>query len=923
MMKSRLALLAIAVGHSVTSCTPTEDDLGPPVREPDIASEAVSARFGVSLEPTAFSSLGDSLEPKFDTLKVEGASERMRVRTALKRLPARPGFFELDLFVENTSRVTLRDVSLAGNGAVPFADLSDDPFVAIGESRPVPLGSLGPEGLGRARLLVAAPTQPSSLEITLAAATTKRVATSSSTLAVAPDGEVWATVPDADAVAVIDSATDSRVALVAVEGRPSSAAMTPDGQFVLVTSTAANRVSVIERSSRKVVQSLGEADGIGREPRHVVVAPDGGHAFVSAYVDDTITSLQRRRSGFSVEKVTRVGRRPAGMAIGPDGQTLLVAHFLPRGPVVQNEGWVTALRTEPLEVAQEIGLEDPFNTDKAACLGKVFGVSASRVSTEAVPTQLAGVFLDPGGRTGWVPGTRVPGAIIVWERGPKSEDLGLFGSAKTAELAAPFLFLLDARRSASVRPDPFLGVLDPPDVNLEYVTCAKLPHAIEMISRDLIPSAPGEQVNRGAAFPSGTTALTDLGIPRAVAFSRGGRRALVLSFMSDELAVIDAVTEHATTQRHFALGGSNPTGLVTTPDGRKAYVTYENSLFASVVDLSAYADTLPPPSFVPYVFRDVPDFSSAPGALTRKRVVRRITDVPERPPLRELTSIPLVDSDPLPPQLRRGKVLFSSANPEKLPTLTASRLGGCATCHPGGGNDGTLWGTMEGERRTLSLYGGVAGRGWLHASGTHQNIDEFVRTVSRERLGATLSEEDVAALATYVAKGVPALQRPQVNAQLAETGRGLFEKHCASCHEGALGTSGNPDPADPFGGGKPEGPRLYDVGTGTDDAHVLLGNYFESIFPAADAEVLRTLRGDRDLGPDDPLGRKLDFRPRPVRARGKVKAASLIDVWDNTLFMHAGNFATLADAVAYMNTFIGAPIASNDLPAVVEYLKSR
>ena len=104
-----------------------------------------------------------------------------------------------------------------------------------------------------------------------------------------------------------------------------------------------NALHVIDRVSREVVQSFGEADGIGRDPRHVVSSADGSHAYVSAYVGEQITALSRYGDRFEISAVQPVGRRPTGLGLSPEGDALYVSHFLPRGPVKDNEGWVSTL----------------------------------------------------------------------------------------------------------------------------------------------------------------------------------------------------------------------------------------------------------------------------------------------------------------------------------------------------------------------------------------------------------------------------------------------------------------------------------------------------------------------------------------------------------------------------------------------------
>ena len=293
------------------------------------------------------------------------------------------------------------------------------------------------------------------------------------------------------------------------------------------------------------------------------------------------------------------------------------------------------------------------------------------------------------------------------------------------------------------------------------------------------------------------------------------------------------------------------------------------------------------------------------------------------PAATETGQVPLVDADPVDPVTRRGKVLFTSSSPVKYPTLSGNREASCSSCHPNGGNDGTVWGTMEGERRTIALWGGTSGRGWLHWSGTHQDATVFATTIVQQRLGGTgLSPDDVAALAGYVATGIPRLQTPVVDADLAAQGQALFAQRCSMCHTGANLTSGAPDPDSPYGGGLAAGPGLNDVGSATDWAGAVLGVPFTNLFPPAAKEILTALRGDRALGDGDTVQQTLGFTPRPDRARGAFKAPSLVNVWDSPLFFHDGRAAALDEAVRDMAPRVGQAPTDDEVSALVEYLKT-
>lgn len=921
-----LGLVAMAAGCE-TDKPKTPEPLAPPTIEPDIEPVDVTASFTLTVD-TANPALDEvTLEPKSAPITVEGGTEALGLKAFVKRLPARPGILWIELYFENKQAVGLKDVDVAVGalaGANELYEFTNSPLADPTAERTFNVGRIAAEGMSRIALGIPKTSSIVKLPLTLSGITTKRTATSSSPIVITPDGkEVWAASPDGNSVSVIDTATDTRVAQIPIEGHPSSVGVTPDSKLIVISSAWNNTVTVVDRQTRKVLQSLGEADGLGRELRNLIVSPDGGRVFVSGYVSDTITSLIRNGDRYRVEGNIAVGRRPTGLALGPDGENLFVAHFLPRGKVLANEGWISVVSVASQSVVKDVRIDDPLNLSTVKCLADIFGVHPSRMTAEGAPSQLAGMFLNPAGTMAWTPGTRIAGATIIWEKGPNSAPLSPIVQLKPAEIAAPFIYLFDTRDPLAVE-HMRLPALDPPDVKLDYIACSDLALEIEVISRNIIPSAPDQQVNRAAAFPSPYTGMSDAGLSRFIGFTRGGRRSLVISHGSDEIVVTDALSLYPTSQLHFQLSGSNPVAIGVTPDGKKGYVLYENSTFASVLDLSAYASetSLPGPSYIPYEYRDVPDFPSAQGPLTNKRLVRHIKDVPEYPPILEASQITLLDEDPLSSTMRRGRVLFNSSNPTKHPTLTASRLGACGTCHPGGGNDGTLWATMEGERRTMSLVGGVAGRGWLHASGTHVDAHEFADIIVKERLGGSLSAEDTNALAEYVARGIPRLQSPKVDAPLAAKGKTVFQQKCSGCHMGEAFTSGNPDPNNEWGGGLASGPTLYDVGTVTDDAHVILGTFFESILPPLEGQLFKELRGDRDLGPDDFVQQTLDFRPRPERKGNEFKAPALTNVWDNVVFFHDGRYDKMEDVVKYFNTKLNLNMTDDDQKAVIEYLKT-
>jgi len=906
------------------ACTDSAEP--PPAMMMEQPERPVSAEFSVSVNPADPGLTAPQQQPIASPVTVKGGSEDLALQAYVHREIQTPSRLWVELYLVNRGTQPLKGVTVKVTGltnAPSFLDFTDDPLATTASPPELAIGAVAPEGIERLSLGLqpTAAGQPVDFQLAVQGSTGTYSATTSAPLQLSRDDkELWVAQPDADLVVVVDTASGRRSGQVAVPGYPTGVALTPDGALALAVSAHGNQVSIIDRAAQRVVQSLGESDGIGREPRHIVLSPDGQRAYISAYVGDRVTALARQGDRFTVTGAVDVGRRPVGMSVTPDGTTLLVSHYLPRGKVTANHGFVTVVDTRTLTVRRETTLDDDGNVDNAACYTELFHLPKDRaidLSAEGVPTQLAGLFLTPSGTEGWIPGLRVGGAIPIWEGDVAKVGLG----AIQGRFAPSFTFILNTRDASAVHEAYHPGVIDFPDTPATQLRCLRPRLQIEAPTS--VTLMPGKLASPAAAVPAAVTTLSETGVARFIAFTRGGRRALILSYLADEVMVQDALTKHPTSLSHFQLSGSNPIGLAVSKDGKRGYVAYENSLFVSVLDLSAYADpaALPGPSFVPYALQKVPGPPN--GFVTQATVIRYVDKVSATPPIQEIAQVALLDRDPLDAKLRRGRVLFASSNPKKYPQLTVNREAACAACHPSGGSDGSAWATMEGERRTMGLWGGVAGRGWLHQSASHKNADEFVRTIVAERLGGVMTgAEDFAALADYLAHGIPKLQTPKVDAALADRGRQLFQRQCSGCHAGEKYTSGRPSGSDPLGGGEDGGPGLFDLGTASDNDHVVLGPLFTSMLPPMAKQAFDLTRGDRKLGTGDPLQLQLNFRQRPDRARGQFKAPSLINTWENVLFFHDGRFDQLADAVSYLNDKLAAGLSADDQKAIVEFLKT-
>ena len=911
------ALVCIEPVNPLTGSEPAwepEDELMLPA---DVSFTVTVDMLHPSLEEEGF-------QPKPAAVKVTGDTRGWEIVAAAKTLRANESLVRLDLYVAPLETgLTEGVLSIESTSSERVHDFRVDPWAPATEARQFQVGQVNREGFAHFALGLDARDEVM-LTAFFAGLQSDRVATNSGPIDLSSDdGTLWSVFPDGDVLTAVDLTADERTE-VDIPGHPASVALTPDDAFALTVSSHCNQLVVVDAETTTVHQVFGEDDGIGREPRHVVMSPDGTHAFVSSYVSDTIAVLERVKGGFNMVGDIQVGRRPTGMSVSPDGEHLYVAHYLPRGPIPSNQGWMSVIDTTSLTVVNEVTFDDQFNEEPADCVRSIpiFETwSAKDLSFEGVPKMLAGVFLHPSGQYGLLPGLKSPGFPAL------EGDLSSWGIAQTRKGAnnPAVLYPVDFTESPEGQNMPWQLAQDVVDTSEEFLRCAAPTNDIEFVT----PRYAGELGDErdelyfypGTITPGAQTPFMPMGAIEYVGYTRGGRRVLALSHVADMVAVLDGATLQPAAINHFTLSGSNPTGIVMSSDGERAYVAYDNSLFVSVLDTSAYAgDELPEPIFTPYWLQETSQVTVS--LATRETFTRDNSTLESAPAISEIQQIPLTDADPMDPVMRRGKILFMSSNPDKYPGLSGHPHASCVSCHPDGGSDGSAWGTVEGERRTNSLRGGTAGRGWLHYSATHANITEFLEIVLPERLGGQgLDEADLEALSTYIADGIPTLQAPATDPVLVDEGRAVFEQACVSCHMGSEFTSGTPVDGEPFGGSERDVmPTLYDIGTGQARSGVILGPPFAAIFPEPAGSLLLLLAGDRALGEDDIVGEILAFEPRPDRASGFFKAPTLVNIWDEALFLHNGRFDNLEDLIDYKNTFFSFSLSDAEKAALIEYL---
>lgn len=149
----------------------------------------------------------------------------------------------------------------------------------------------------------------------------------------------------ADTVSVLDATTLRTLASVRVGKMPHNVQVSPDGQSAWVTNngepvttsgaaahagmahdahqaaTAAGAVWIIDTRTDAVAAQV----PVGRHPAHVVLTPDGRHAYVTNGGDDTVSVIDA--AARTLVATIPVGQYPHGLRARPDGKEIYVANL--------------------------------------------------------------------------------------------------------------------------------------------------------------------------------------------------------------------------------------------------------------------------------------------------------------------------------------------------------------------------------------------------------------------------------------------------------------------------------------------------------------------------------------------------------------------------------------------------------------------
>jgi YVTN family beta-propeller protein len=586
-------------------------------------------------------------------------------------------------------------------------------------------------------------------------------------------------------------------------------------------------------------------------PRALALSPRAGILYVTGQRSSKLYGIDLA-SG-SVKTAVNVGSEPVGVLVAPDESAVYVA--------CSNQG--TVVRVDPASA-------------KVTATGAITdGTSPAGVPIPAEPWAL-GWSLD--GATLYAthlvsPRVSALDPVSLQEKGTLSiPDVAPRADKRQANGQARGLYDVVARPGASGEvwvPHLMLAVgTAQPDLDFEST-------AFPTIS---VFHGDGELVTRlstnAMAVPGDDGAFGDIvSGPRAVVFTPDGRWALMLDGASEDVLAVDADGRVEATLLHplYAEGQSRghlQEGLVLSPDGKHAYVDERNTGDVAVIAVDATASAI---------------------TLT--------VDGP---------AIPRLTMDPMPAAMRRGQLLFNTANSDLEP-VTKNHWIACATCHVEGRSDAVTWKFKQGPRDTPSNAGGVSDTGFLFRTADRRSVTDYWITVNEEQGGAFGGSidgsgvataptdpaivQDLQDIQTYVNFAIPVPVPPQTDPALVAMGQTIFESSvvgCTECHTGPAYTDS--------GAGNPTldltlTVRRHDVGT-----------CVTSGFP----DVAHT-----DIAGD----------PREACL---FDTPTLRGIASSPPYLHDGRAPTLRDVLEMTRGKMGdiSMLSPSDLDALVEYLRS-
>jgi YVTN family beta-propeller protein/autotransporter-associated beta strand protein len=204
-------------------------------------------------------------------------------------------------------------------------------------------------------------------------------------------------------VSVIDVMARTIVNTIPASGNPQGLTISPNGQFLYITNTTNNTISVIATATNQVV---GSPIAVGTNPVGVAVSPDGTTLYVTNITSDTVSVINATTR--AVTTTVAVGTSPFGVSVSPDGSKAYIVNEAGGGTVsVINTATQTVIATigiggAPLSVAITPDGTRAYVANQSGSVSVIDTATESVIATIPISNGAAGVAITPNGSLAYV-----------------------------------------------------------------------------------------------------------------------------------------------------------------------------------------------------------------------------------------------------------------------------------------------------------------------------------------------------------------------------------------------------------------------------------------------------------------------------------------------------------------------------------------
>jgi len=537
------------------------------------------------------------------------------------------------------------------------------------------------------------------------------------------DARRFAFVADEEDASVrrVDLDTRAVISTTRLDGAPGQMLLAPDGTL-FVAVRGASRVVALRVDARGAAREIARHD-TGDEPFGLALSPDGATLLVTSIVDTRVEAFGTK--DLAARFMVPLGRDPRSVAFTSDGTRAFVTHATSsRVSVVDIAGgetaapWAHTVSLDASERRRDFGLSHvmkPMMNPHMPDDDEPFGGPPSKQK------RARQVAIAPTVR------------VALHRSATQGFGVAMIGK----DVFLPETLVMTADGSERI-PSGYGSVAS-----------STLSTHVPFVAR--VDDAGDKLANKELSGPRDKECFerkTECIVPRAVASD--GKQMYVACLDSNEVLVIDPArdAEHApacveTFKERKRLPVESPTGVAVDVARGK------------VVAFSTFT-------------RKVSELTIADGAGVEM-------------------DLPLGSGrESVPSVVAEGRRLFHGSGDARI-----SQNGrACASCHVDGREDGLVWPTPTGQRQTPMLAGRVDGTAPYGWNGEHETLTTHIKSTVKNLGGTGLPDGKVEALAQYVAS-MKAPPRPVVHAAaaggLVARGKGIFESSeagCSSCHVG-------------------------------------------------------------------------------------------------------------------------------------------